>query len=226
MMKKIVSVTAALSLFAFNARADLTINGLGAGAAVSGTDIFPAYQGANPATGVTGAQIKTYVGSAVTLVSTLTANNTATSIAWTGLTGNEYIIRCQNLTASNTSDQIDLQFGEGGTPTWETSGYNLSAYYTSLGTVGVAPAGGANQSGMIMLTTETAKGVSGTINFHSLATNASHTWDGEIETGSYYLLHGSGTYATDTTPITAIRFIENNSHNLSSGSCSLYSVSS
>jgi hypothetical protein len=37
-----------------------TIDALGAGSAVSGTDIFPAYQGANPATGVTAAQIGTY----------------------------------------------------------------------------------------------------------------------------------------------------------------------
>lgn len=40
-----------------------TINNLGAGAAVSGTDMFPAYQGANPAKRVTAAQINTYVQS-------------------------------------------------------------------------------------------------------------------------------------------------------------------
>lgn len=43
------------------ALADSTINGLGAGSAVVGTDIFPAYQGANPAKGVTAVQIKSYV---------------------------------------------------------------------------------------------------------------------------------------------------------------------
>lgn len=40
-----------------------TINNLGAGSAVSGTDMFPAYQGANPAKRVTAAQINTYVQS-------------------------------------------------------------------------------------------------------------------------------------------------------------------
>lgn len=39
-----------------------TINNLGAGAAVSGTDMFPAYQGSNPAKRVTADQIKAFVG--------------------------------------------------------------------------------------------------------------------------------------------------------------------
>ena len=38
-----------------------TIDNLGAGSAVSGTDIFPAYQGSNPAKGVTANQLKTFI---------------------------------------------------------------------------------------------------------------------------------------------------------------------
>lgn len=59
------------------ALADSTINGLGAGAPVSGSDIFPAYQGANPATGVTATQIKTFTGGG-------TVTNIATSCGVSG----------------------------------------------------------------------------------------------------------------------------------------------
>lgn len=51
-----------LALVPVAASADSTINNLGAGAAVQGTDILPAYQGANPATGVTATQLKTFIG--------------------------------------------------------------------------------------------------------------------------------------------------------------------
>lgn len=60
-MNKLLAGLLAAQLFAAPAFADSTINGLGAGAAVQSTDIFPAYQGANPATGPTAAQIKTFV---------------------------------------------------------------------------------------------------------------------------------------------------------------------
>lgn len=59
-MKKLLVAALAYLLAFAPAFADSTINGLGAGAAVQSTDIFPAYQGANPATSVTAAQIKTF----------------------------------------------------------------------------------------------------------------------------------------------------------------------
>lgn len=62
MMKNIL---AALLIFAFGASASAqTIDNLAAGGAVSATDKFPSYQGANPATGPTAAQIKTFMGAA------------------------------------------------------------------------------------------------------------------------------------------------------------------
>jgi hypothetical protein len=61
LMKKLLTILLGSVLLATPVLADSTINGLGAGAAVQSTDIFPAYQGANPATGVTAAQIKTFV---------------------------------------------------------------------------------------------------------------------------------------------------------------------
>lgn len=63
MIKRFIALFVAV-LLAQGATAQ-TINNLGAGAAVKGTDIFPAYQGANPATGVTAAQIQAYVAAAL-----------------------------------------------------------------------------------------------------------------------------------------------------------------
>ncbi|WP_024517096.1 hypothetical protein [Bradyrhizobium sp. Tv2a-2] len=58
-MKKLLLI-ALLLLAPATAYADQTINTLGAGSAVSNTDLFPAYQGANPATTPTAAQVKAY----------------------------------------------------------------------------------------------------------------------------------------------------------------------
>ncbi len=77
-MKKIAFAALAVA-FASSASAQ-TINSLGAGSAVSGTDMFPSYQGANPATRVTATQINTYVtglwgsGCAAFLVTPSSAN--------------------------------------------------------------------------------------------------------------------------------------------------------
>lgn len=64
-MRKILAIIATLLCGSVHAQ---TINNLTAGGAVSASDLFPAYQGANPATGVSAAQIKTFtntLGSAV-----------------------------------------------------------------------------------------------------------------------------------------------------------------
>jgi hypothetical protein len=60
-MKKVFVLIAAIALSS-PALAQKTVDQLGAGSAVSGTDILPAYQGANPATGVTASQLKTFMG--------------------------------------------------------------------------------------------------------------------------------------------------------------------
>lgn len=65
----------AAALFAGHASADQTINNMGAGGAVSGTDLFPAYQGANPATKVTADQIKAYIAPAAGGVSSINSSS-------------------------------------------------------------------------------------------------------------------------------------------------------
>lgn len=61
-MKKLLATIGLVVAFASPLAAQ-TINNLGVGAAVSGTDIFPTYQGSNPAKRVTAAQINTYIQS-------------------------------------------------------------------------------------------------------------------------------------------------------------------
>lgn len=59
--------------------ADLTIDGLGAGSAVSGSDIFPGYQGSNPAKGVTATQLKNFANTTAVRATTTTSEALANS---------------------------------------------------------------------------------------------------------------------------------------------------
>lgn len=64
-----------------------TINNLGAGSTIKSTDIFPAYQGANPATGVTAAQIQAFTANATPYLGiTATRGRLATNNIGAGLT--------------------------------------------------------------------------------------------------------------------------------------------
>jgi hypothetical protein len=63
-MKKLAAwIAIALICLVANGASAQTINNLGAGAAVSGTDMFPTYQGANPAKRVTASEINAYIQS-------------------------------------------------------------------------------------------------------------------------------------------------------------------
>lgn len=88
-MKKLIATIALLVAFASSVAAQ-TINNLGAGSAVSGTDMFPSYQGSNPAKRVTAAQINTYIQSVwgtgvATFLATPSSANLAAAV--TGETG-------------------------------------------------------------------------------------------------------------------------------------------
>jgi len=73
--------------------------------------------------------------SAMTLISTLTASNSAT-LAWTGLSGyKKYLIIIENLVVANNADSVFLSFGTGSGPTYITTGYHYSSAKISSGTV-------------------------------------------------------------------------------------------
>lgn len=65
--------------------------------------------------------------SAMTLISTQTFSNVS-SVSWIGLSGyNNYLLVYNNISAASTGGYLNLQFGEGSTPTYVTSGY-ISQY--------------------------------------------------------------------------------------------------
>ena len=159
---------------------------------------------------------------------TQTANGTATNLAWTGLTGNEYEMRCSGIIAGNSTNQFFFQFGEGGTPTWEVTGYNEGGVYQGNGSNPTA-AQFTNQAGMVnaggVLSTGTV-GFSATVNFHGLQGSANKSFDGisflaQGSGANMYATFKSGYYSSDANVITAIRFIDTDSHNIASGYCSL-----
>lgn len=89
-MNRIFAALLAAWVFAGPAFADSTIDHLGAGAAVQSTDIFPAYQGANPVTGVTASQIRTYANSAS--VATAVATSLSDSTIRVGTIGTTSVV--------------------------------------------------------------------------------------------------------------------------------------
>jgi hypothetical protein len=138
-------------VFVGPAFADSTINNLGAGAAVQGTDIFPAYQGANPATGPTAAQIKTFAnagipssvsgscgitvspttGATVASASITARNNTATTD--TLVTGD-----CGTVVTENNASAVAVGIAQAGT-TGFASGYYLTVKNKGAGLVTITP---------------------------------------------------------------------------------------
>lgn len=169
---------------------------------------------------------------AVSLISTQTANNTATNIAWTGLTGEDYILSITAMVPATNAADIMLQFGEGGTPTWKTANYDTAWKYLVF-TSGVSTgeqwfgAGSGILIGNAVDNTNSGLLYS-TMNMHGLASAIPHFVDYTSLRSNggtnYTRLHAMGKYTGDTTAITAVRIITS-SGNLSSGSASLYAVS-
>lgn len=167
---------------------------------------------------------------ALTLISTLTANNTAATLAWAGLTGNEYTLRCANLIAGNTTNNLVVQIGEGATPTWKATGYNQQgAIQSSTGSP--AAANFTNVAGLWNFATASSGtiGMSASVDFHALSSStAAKTFTSAIfleqDSGTDYWINVSGRYTTDTATVTAIRVIDTDTHNLVTGYCSLYAV--
>lgn len=228
----------ALVLFASSARADLTINALGAGAAVSGTDVFPAYQGANPATGVTAAQIKTFVGAGLTCdtgftpvfgqcVWTIAASNSA-SLAWTGLTRNSYTMTCDGLTPVSATAFLVAQMGEGAGPTWHTGATDYNTQKT-LSTGATPSAFGGGQPGIGIAYQPPNSGAVGatfaaTFTGLQSAENKAVTFLGLNMNGGNPVTASGGAYDTHSTAaITSIRAIDAQTTpgNISTGSCTL-----
>ena len=146
-MKKLLSALL-VSLALVAPAAAQTINNLGAGAAVSGTDMLPAYQGANPAKRVTVDQIKTYTGKSAVRATTTTsealadsdqnklvtfsnAGAVACTIAQAGAGGNflaGWAVSLKNLGAGTVTCTPTTSTIDGVTPLTLTTGQGVDLY--------------------------------------------------------------------------------------------------
>lgn len=166
-----------------------------------------------------------------TLISTQTANNSA-ALQWTGLTGNEFMLRCSGLIPATGGAALYLQFGEGGGPTWQTANYRWETTQQTSGAGNNAIVSAADSG--IAFNTSLTLTESGTFDlfgniYHAqstaaatevqFATNGSS--NGAANSASIY---GHGKLA-DTIAKTGIRVIPS-AGNITSGSCSLYQVNS
>lgn len=121
-MKKLLTALGLL-LLTVSANAQ-TINNLTPGSAVSSTDIFPAYQGSNPATGVTAAQINTFIqqytfpyGNTITVLGdSIFGNGTGNAALFTPanpitITGTTHGTTCVDAVSSLTGIQVGASIG-------------------------------------------------------------------------------------------------------------------
>jgi hypothetical protein len=170
--------------------------------------------------------------SAMTLISTQTMSSGSIP-SWTGLSGyNHYLILCDGLVQANAGSQVCyVQFGEGSTPTWLTTGY----FSTQL-IINSSPTGSKtnNTSGI------TVDGSTGFFNNTTLRNG--FIYINNFGNSPYYASANcsfnytdytgnnnnsgicNGTFTGDTTAKTAIRLTITSGFN--SGTASLYGISS
>lgn len=165
---------------------------------------------------------------AISLVSTQTANNTADNLAWTGLTGDDYLLTVNALVPATNAVDLKVQFGQGAGPTWKTATYESAfRYITMSGTSGDSNAAAAGVLFANAVDNTNNGALTYTIHMFGLASTVRHSalFTGmRANSGAYTFITGAGDYTSDTTAITAVRIITS-SGNLSSGNASLYSIS-
>ncbi len=160
---------------------------------------------------------------------TLTANGSSPTLTWTGLTGNEYTLRCGGIIPAG-SGPVYVQFGEGGTPTWEVANYLWGEFGRNSSNSNVGGAS-ASDSGLDLNAANdshgTNYGVSATLHLHNLASSTIYKGvDGSVD----YPVNGGaptnsvvfgGRYTGDANPITAVRVNASSSASITAGTCTL-----
>ena len=167
---------------------------------------------------------------AMTLISTLTANNTASSLSWTGLSGyDKYVLILENI-IPNSNDYLAVQVGNsGGTLTsgyiWAKSGYSGS------------PSGSASGSTTFITIGDnayrldsTADGLSGSFTLTSFTSGydfmLSGTCFANVATNAQSVFVNAGALVSNSTTKTSVTVLTQNSVNIKSGKASLYGISS
>lgn len=213
--------------------ADTKIENESSAGALDGAEIVPVVRGSgSPPTyanfRTTTQDIANLSVGRLALIATRTANNTATSVEWTGLSGDDYLLIVRGLTPATNGADILLQMGTGGTPTWITTGYhsvqrywvessgiNGLTNYASTSGINLANAVDNSNGGLVGCNINLfglSMAIRHAVNFTSLRMNGS----------AVAQLIGGGT-VSGTTAKTAARLITS-SGNLSSGSASLYRI--
>lgn len=169
-------------------------------------------------------------GSAMTLISTLTANYTSFNLEWTGLSGyKKYLIILENINA-NAPDPFYLSFGTGSGPTYITSGYIYNNLALGTGTSINFGSGSAGAISLALtgLTYQNSYGISGYIYIEGMISGFYTMANYQVYYNSFtqgVLATTGGGVVQDTTAKTAIKFFTINDY-LRNGSASLYGISS
>jgi hypothetical protein len=165
-------------------------------------------------------------------ISTQTASSSA-SLQFTGLgsTYNTLFLNCNGLVPATNSVSLELQYGEGATPTWETANYSFGGRYATQG------GSSGNEDGA----SGSSIGLDGGVSNSAGANISFKAWISNVGSSSLYKqtvaligayevsstfedwVAASGTYTGDTNAVTAIRILMS-SGNITSGTCSLYGL--
>lgn len=175
---------------------------------------------------------------ALNLISTKTADNTGTSLEWTGLGTDytNYLLVVQGIRTVTTQAFITLQFGTGGGPTWLTSGYyvghtrnNLTAASAGISglyqqnTSGIPVLGGGLSTNLVGINaTYDVYNVPSLNGLYTSANMRSFSLDtNNPDPTTQMSLDFAGGMVANTTAKTAMRLLSS-SGNLLDGTASLY----
>lgn len=163
-------------------------------------------------------------------IGSIAANNTGTTLAFTGLGGYSTIfLKCSGIQLATSGAYPELQLGTGASPTWDAAGYYYTQKYEGTGGANALTYG--NNLSVFYLS------------YNGLNNGSSYAWSAEIWieaaniSGIYHSAHAEARYA-DTTPnyvsvretgidtnstgvITGVRLLTS-SGNIAAGTCSAF----
>ena len=168
----------------------------------------------------------------MSLISTQTASASA-SLQFTNLPTSYYtlFLDCNQIVTG--TGLLELQFGEGATPTWETASYKYSYNYrstsnaasgaASTSAAGILISGSANNgtNAAQVVTAKVYINNVGDLSFYKQVVGLSTSWDNS--TVLYPWIAG-GAYVGDHNAITGLKVLVSDGTNMTSGQCSLYGM--
>jgi hypothetical protein len=168
----------------------------------------------------------------MSLISTQTASASA-SLQFTNLPSsyNTLFLDCNDIVTG--TGNLELQFGEGATPTWETASYKYS--YSNRGSTNTVGGGASNSAAGIFISGGAYNGSNaaqvvtakvyinnvGDSSFFKQVVGISTSWDGA---GVFYPWILGGAYVGDHNAITGLKVLLTDATNMTSGQCRLYGM--